>query len=106
MEIAGDAPFLNKLGLMGLLYQHGVQFRMEVKLDEITDSGAMVIDKQWNRFEIPADFVILSLGFKPRTKELKAFQELAPDVHVIGDCVNPSNLKHAIHDAFNVAVEI
>jgi 2,4-dienoyl-CoA reductase-like NADH-dependent reductase (Old Yellow Enzyme family)/NADPH-dependent 2,4-dienoyl-CoA reductase/sulfur reductase-like enzyme len=105
-EIAQDAPFLNKLGLIGLLHQHGVQFRMEVKLEEITDKGAMVIDKQWNRFEIPADSVVLSLGFKPRTTAVKALQELALDVYVIGDCANPSNLKHAIHDAFNVAVEI
>ncbi|MBL7061177.1 MAG: FAD-dependent oxidoreductase [Dehalococcoidia bacterium] len=105
-EIAQDAPFLNKLGLIGLLHQHGVQFRMEVKLEEITDKGAVVIDKQWNRFEIPADSVVLSLGFKPRTTAVKALQELAPDIYVIGDCANPSNLKHAIHDAFNVAVEI
>jgi 2,4-dienoyl-CoA reductase-like NADH-dependent reductase (Old Yellow Enzyme family)/NADPH-dependent 2,4-dienoyl-CoA reductase/sulfur reductase-like enzyme len=105
-EIAQDAPFLNKLGLIGLLHQHGVQFRMEVKLEEITDRGAVVIDKQWNRFEIPADSVVLSLGFKPRTTAVKALQGLAPDVYVIGDCANPSNLKHAIHDAFNVAVEI
>jgi NADPH-dependent 2,4-dienoyl-CoA reductase/sulfur reductase-like enzyme len=105
-EIAQDAPFLNKLGLIGLLHQHGVQFRMEVKLEEITDKGVVVIDKQWNRFEIPADSVVLSLGFKPRTTAVKALQELALDVYVIGDCANPSNLKHAIHDAFNVAVEI
>jgi 2,4-dienoyl-CoA reductase-like NADH-dependent reductase (Old Yellow Enzyme family)/thioredoxin reductase len=105
-EIASDAPFLNRLGLMGLLQQHGVEFKMEVKLEEITKDGVMVIDKQGNRFEIPADSVVLSLGFKPRTTAVKALQELVPDVYVIGDCANPSDLKHAIHDAFNVAVEI
>jgi pyruvate/2-oxoglutarate dehydrogenase complex dihydrolipoamide dehydrogenase (E3) component len=105
-EIASDAPFLNKLGLMGLLHQHGVEFKMEVKLEEITEGGVMVTEKQGNRFEILADSVILSLGFKPRTTAVKALQELAPDVYVIGDCAQPSNLKHAIHDAFNVAVEI
>jgi len=106
MEIASDAPFLNKLGLMGLLHKHGVEFKMEVKLEEITEGGVMVMDKQGKRFEIPADSVVLSLGFKPRTAAVKALQELAPDVYVIGDCAQPSNLKHAIHDAFNVAVEI
>jgi 2,4-dienoyl-CoA reductase-like NADH-dependent reductase (Old Yellow Enzyme family)/NADPH-dependent 2,4-dienoyl-CoA reductase/sulfur reductase-like enzyme len=105
-EIAGDAPFLNKLGLMGLLLQYGVEFRMEVKLEEITKKGALVIDKQWNRFEISADAVVLSLGFKVPTESVKAFQGLAPDVYVIGDCAKPSNLKNAIHDGFNVAVEI
>jgi len=108
LEIAQDMPFLNKLGLMGLLHQHGVQFKTEVKLEEITKGGVMVIDKQWNRFEIPADTVVLSMGFKARAALVKAFQELAPDidVYVIGDCAEPRNLMHAIHDAFNVTVEI
>jgi 2,4-dienoyl-CoA reductase-like NADH-dependent reductase (Old Yellow Enzyme family)/thioredoxin reductase len=108
MEIAQDAPFLNKLGLMGLLYQHGVQFQTEVKLEEITKGGVIVVDKQRNRSEIAADAVVLSMGFKARAALAQAFQELAPDidVHVIGDCAAPRNLMHAIHDAFNVAVEI
>jgi len=105
-EIAQDVPFLNKLGLMGLLHEHGVQFKTEVKMEEITKDGVTVIDKRWNRLEIPADTVVLSLGFKTNKTAEKAFQGLVPDVYAIGDCANPSNLRHAIHDAFNVAVEI
>jgi len=105
-EIAQDVPFLNKLGLMGLLHEHGVQFKTEVKMEEITKDGVTVIDKRWNRLEIPADTVALSLGFKTNKTAEKAFQGLVPDVYAIGDCANPSNLRHAIHDAFNVAVEI
>jgi len=106
LEIASDAPFLNKLGLMGLLHQYKVQFINEVKLEEITKSGVIVIDKQWNRFEVSADTVVLSLGFKALTSIAESFQELASDVYVVGDCRNPSNLKNAIHTAFNIAVEI
>jgi 2,4-dienoyl-CoA reductase-like NADH-dependent reductase (Old Yellow Enzyme family)/NADPH-dependent 2,4-dienoyl-CoA reductase/sulfur reductase-like enzyme len=106
LEIAQDAPFLNKLGLMGLLHENGVQFMTEVKTEEITKGGVIVIDKRWNRLEIPADTVVLSLGFKTNKTAAKAFQGLVPDVYAIGDCANPSNLRNAIHDAFNVAVEI
>jgi NADPH-dependent 2,4-dienoyl-CoA reductase/sulfur reductase-like enzyme len=106
MEIAQDASFLNKLALMGLLQQHGVDFEMEVELVEITAGGVMVIDKQGNRVEIPADTVVLSLGFKTPAAMVEAFKDLAPDVHVIGDCAEPGNLQHAVHDAFNLAVEI
>ena len=105
-EIAQDAPFSSKFGIMELLNKLDVKFKTEVKLEEITDKGALVIDKQWNRFEIPADTVVLSLGFKARTASVNALQGLAPEVYVIGDCANPRNLKAAIHDAFNVAVEI
>lgn len=105
-QLASDAPGLLKNGLMQMLNKHGVQFITEVKLEEISEQGAIVIDKQWNRFEVPADTVILSLGFKPCSEVAAAFQDAALDVYVIGDCRKPRNLKQAIHDGFNVAVEI
>ena len=106
LEIAEDAPILNRLGLMGLLMMNKVAIKTEVKLEEITDKGVLVIDKKWERFEIPADTIVLSLGFKSRTETVKALQGLAREVYVIGDCADPRNLRHSIHDAFNVAVEI
>jgi NADPH-dependent 2,4-dienoyl-CoA reductase/sulfur reductase-like enzyme len=93
-------------GLMDLLEEYGVRFLTEVKLEEITDKGVLVIDRSWKRFEIPADTVILSLGFKPRTEAVQAFKDLAPEVYPIGDCLKPQTLKEAIHDGFNVGVEI
>jgi pyruvate/2-oxoglutarate dehydrogenase complex dihydrolipoamide dehydrogenase (E3) component len=105
-EIAQDLTFINRDALLGLLHDHGVEFKTEVKLEEITDKGAIVIDKQWNRVEIPADTVVLSLGLKARCETVKALQGLAREVYVVGDCANPRNLMAAVHDAFNVAVEL
>ncbi len=106
MEIAQDTTFVVKITLMELLHQHGVEFKTEVKLEEITDKGAIVTDRKGNQFEIPADTVVLSLGVKPRHETVKALQGLAREVCVVGDCSNPRNLMAAIHDAFNVAAEI
>ena len=64
------------------------------------------MDKEWNRHTIPADTVVLALGYKARADLARAFAETAPDVHIIGDAVKPQNIKAAIHDGFNVAVEI
>lgn len=105
-EIAGDCPIINRLGLMLLLQKNNVKFITEVKLEEITDNGPMVIDKKWNRYVIPADTVVLSLGFVPQTEVVDKFLDLAPDVYVIGDCKEPRNLKAAIHEGFNYAMEI
>jgi 2-enoate reductase len=80
--------------------------KTEVKLEEITDKGAIVTDKKGNRFEIPADPIVLSLGVKPRHETVKAFQGLAREVYVVGDYSNPRNLMAAIHDAFTVAAEM
>ncbi|MEW6425057.1 MAG: FAD-dependent oxidoreductase [Bacillota bacterium] len=105
-EIARDMTDTNRTGLMQLLHKHDVEFRLEVKLEEVTERGVVVIDRQWERHEIPADTVVLSLGFRSRSEVVEAFRGLAPEVYVIGDCQKPRNLRAAIHDAFNVAVEI
>lgn len=105
-EIAEEAGIAPRATLLELLHQCGVDFKTEVKLEEITDKGVIIADKQWNRLEIPADTVVLSLGSKSRTQTVNKFQGLAPEVYVIGDCSNPRNLMAAIHEGFNVAVEI
>ena len=102
MALAADWP-------RGLAYQmedYGVRFLTETKIEEITDTGVVVIDNNWNRSFIPADTVILSLGFKPRTATVNLFTDLATDVYAIGDCLKPLSVKEAIHSGFNVAVEI
>lgn len=106
VDIAKDCPIINRLGLMQLIRENKVSFKTEVKLEEITDKGVKVIDKKWNRYEIPADTVVLSLGFEPLSEVADLFRDLAPDVYVIGDCQSPRNLKAAIHEGFNYAVEI
>ena len=91
---------------MDQLEEYDVPYLTQTRLVEITDKGASVLDKESNRYEIPADTVILSLGFKPRTEVVNEFKGLTADIHVIGDCVKPRTIKEAVHDGFNVAVEI
>ena len=93
-------------GLIDQLEEHGVPFLTDTKLEEITENGAVVTDNKWNRTEILADNVILSLGFKPRTEIADEFEGLIADVHIIGDCFKPRTIKEAVHDGFNTAVEL
>ena len=106
MELAEGTPAINKFGLLGLLFQNGVQFRTEVNLEEITDEGVVVMDKKWQRHTIPADTVVLSLGYTPRSATVETLRGLAPDVYVVGDASKADNLMAAIHSAFLVAAEI
>jgi 2,4-dienoyl-CoA reductase-like NADH-dependent reductase (Old Yellow Enzyme family)/thioredoxin reductase len=103
-EIAAEA--FNKIGLMQLMHDCGVQFKTEVSLKLISKNGVTVTDKKDNRYAIPADTVVIALGCKSRKQTIEALAELAPVVHVIGDCANPRNLRYAIHDGFNIAVEL
>jgi 2,4-dienoyl-CoA reductase-like NADH-dependent reductase (Old Yellow Enzyme family)/thioredoxin reductase len=104
VDIASDAAFLSKIALLGLL-QQGVKFINEVVLNSIGEAGVMVSDKQGKLRVIPADTVVLSLGVKPRSVPAE-LQALAADTYLVGDCASPGNLIRAIHDGFNIAVEI
>jgi 2,4-dienoyl-CoA reductase-like NADH-dependent reductase (Old Yellow Enzyme family)/thioredoxin reductase len=93
-------------GLTDMVEKHRVEFVTETKLEEITDKGIIVIDKSWKRYEIGADTVILSLGFRARAELVNRFREMGPEVYAIGDCLKPRAIKEAVHDGFNIAVEI
>jgi 2,4-dienoyl-CoA reductase-like NADH-dependent reductase (Old Yellow Enzyme family)/thioredoxin reductase len=105
-EIAKDTSSVNRITLMELLHQNDVEFKTEVKLQEITDKGVIVTDKKGNQFGIPADTVILSLGVTSRRATVNALQGLSREAYVIGDCSSPRNLMAAIHDAFTIAAEL
>jgi NADH:flavin oxidoreductases, Old Yellow Enzyme family len=107
MQLAEDAPVLLKFGLMEMLERYNVEFITRVKLAEIKEQSVIVREINTDkRSEIQADTVVLSLGFKPCREDADTFLDVAPDVFVIGDANNPKNLKQAIHDGFNVAIEI
>jgi 2,4-dienoyl-CoA reductase-like NADH-dependent reductase (Old Yellow Enzyme family)/thioredoxin reductase len=93
-------------GLAEKLEEYGVHFLTEVKTEEITDKGVVIIDNKLKRSTITVDTVILSLGFKSRTAIVDQFKSLTADVYIIGDCQKAGTVKEAVHDGFNVAVEI
>jgi len=105
-EICSDTPLPNKIVLMDWLNKNGAEIITEVKLHEITDSGAVIIDTNRKRTKIPADTIVLASGVTPHSKLVKELKAVAPESYVIGDCLKPRNLMGAVHDGFNVAAEI
>lgn len=85
------------------LADNGVEFRFQRQLLRITEKGAVIVDSRLNEEELPADTIILSLGFKPNTKTAEALAGIAPDTFVIGDCKKVDSVMQAVHDGFNVA---
>ena len=106
-QIAADAPAWNMTALRNMLKDYQVDIRTEVRLEGITDTGAVIIDKEGKRGTVLCDTVVLSLGVTPRTDLIRMFENLAPEVYVIGDCRRErGNLWHATTDGFNAAMEI
>jgi 2,4-dienoyl-CoA reductase-like NADH-dependent reductase (Old Yellow Enzyme family)/NADPH-dependent 2,4-dienoyl-CoA reductase/sulfur reductase-like enzyme len=106
VEIAKDTSLVTKIKLLEMLHEGGVKFKTEVVLEEITDTGVTVRNKDGNRIEISAETVVLSLGARPLREGVEELRCAAKESHVIGDCARPGNVMSAIHGAFNIAVEI
>jgi len=105
-EIAADAELTTKMALSELLIKAGIRLLRGVKLKEITDEGAVGIDKEGETSFVKADNVVLALGLKPRKEIVKAFQGLAAEIFAIGDCVEPRKIIHAVREGFDVACKI
>lgn len=79
---------------------HKVPVHLETRLLEITENGVKV-QKGNDVFEIPADSVIMSVGYIPAP-----VAEGSKHVHVVGDSAKVGNLRTVIWGAWDVAMKL
>ena len=82
---------------------NNVPVHLETGVKEIKDGAVTVADKEGKVFDIPADSVILSVGYKPQPL---AHNEKDKHVHVIGDANKVGNLRTVIWGAWDVCMKI
>ncbi len=78
-----------------------VPVHLETGVQEITENGVIVKDKEGKTFEIKADSVIMSVGYNPAPLAKKA-----KNVYVIGDADKVGNLRTVIWGAWDVAMKL
>ena len=74
---------------------------LESRTTEIRDNGVTIATKDGNTIDIPADTVILSVGYKSAP-----LAEKSKHVHVIGDAQKVGNLRTVIWGAWDVAMKL
>ena len=80
---------------------NNVPVHLETRLCEIRNDGVTVSDKDGNMFDIPADNVIVSVGYKPNPIAQKA-----KHVHIVGDANAVGNLRSVIWGAWDVCMKL
>ena len=78
---------------------NNVPVHLETSVSEITADGVVVTHKDGTTEVIPADSVILSVGYNPAPVATKG-------VHVIGDAKNVGNLRTVIWGAWDVCMKL
>lgn len=98
-------PFMNYDMLKHLLAYNGVEVLTSTKVTSIEENGVAVENASGIR-TIPADSVVLAIGFRSRVDGLKEIEALSVKVYRIGDCRHVSNIMHAVWDGYEVARSI
>ena len=93
----------NRLHLLKLLAEFDVEILTETNILKITDEGIAIADKHGKRSTLETDTVVLAVGLKPDGKLSEALADKVPELHTIGDCVEPRKVMNAIWEAFRTA---
>ena len=106
--LAVNAPICsaNSEMLERLVPFYGTDVRCRTTAVKATENGLVIRDLDTGAEEsIPADTVILAVGFTPDRELYNAMQE-CDEVYAIGDCKEFHNVHSAVWDAFEVANHI
>ncbi|MCR5808078.1 MAG: FAD-dependent oxidoreductase [Clostridiales bacterium] len=113
IEMTGDLVgargicMANSSMLRELLRYHDVPAYLNAAADSITEEG-VVINTPEGKKTVPADSVIMSVGYSPdaRFAALKADKKLKNKVFFVGDCDKVGSLKTVIKQAYELVQRI
>lgn len=97
-QVAGDMVYHNVVALMRRLAETGVRVLPGHTVTEIRDD-AVVVHGPDGVVELPADTALLAFGVRPN-RDLPDNIASGPDVHLVGDCVQPAKVGDAIHGGY------
>lgn len=106
LAVNGPICSANSEMLERLVPFHGTDVRCRTTAVKATDTGLVIRNLDTDQEEtIPADTIILAVGFTPDQELYDAMQE-AEELYAIGDCKEFHNVHSAVWDAFEVANHI
>ena len=105
-EIAVGVNISFKIGLINRLTAGGVTMFTGAKCQAINEKYVMVTAKDGKEQAIEANSVVLSVGAKPNIKLFKALKDLVPEIHLVGDCVEPRRIIDAVSDGHRIGLLI
>jgi len=101
--IGRPIPWMNRVMLLDLLKFHRVEVMTNFSLFEVTDKGAVVVNKDSLKETLPADTIIIAVGLEAERGLYRMLQGNLTSLYLIGDAREAKNIMNAIWDAYEVA---
>jgi pyruvate/2-oxoglutarate dehydrogenase complex dihydrolipoamide dehydrogenase (E3) component len=108
-DSVADATFLKYVGrqllLRKYLEEEGVEIVTGATVEEI-GQGSVTYTREGQRGELVFDTLLIALGRVPDDRLAGQLKDIVPVLHRVGDCLEPHSVRHSIHSAARVALEI
>ena len=101
LVIGGNICLANSSFLRDYIKTNKIPTYLESTCTNITKNTVTVTDKDGKTYEIPADSVIVSIGYTPNPIAQKS-----KNVHIVGDANKVGNLRTVIWRAWDVCVKL
>jgi len=105
MEVNAPACSANHEMLEKLIPFHGITTYVNAKAKQYRD-GVLTIAAADGEKEIPADSVVLCVGYSSVAELYREVSFEMPETYLLGDAKNVANIMYAIWDAYEVANHI
>jgi 2,4-dienoyl-CoA reductase-like NADH-dependent reductase (Old Yellow Enzyme family)/thioredoxin reductase len=93
-------------GLMLRMDKAGVQVRTGWHVDEVSKAGAVCSDREWRQHIVEADTVVLATGLTAKAALVESLHPTAPEIYVVGDCVEARRIANACEEAWRAALRM
>jgi 2-enoate reductase len=100
--LAGDMYYINRMHMLKLLREEGVQILLAASVLEMDEAGIRY-EKAGVENRLDADSIILAVGFRPRRDIANGLQNGPSEVFSIGDCIAPRKVANAMQEAYRIA---
>ena len=106
-RIAYDLNPIRSIGYMNrLAVKLGVKIKKQAKTVKIEPNRVTFINAHGVERVIDCDDVVVTGGFVSNAAEVISFAQAAPEFYMLGDCRQPGTMRHAIRDAYAIAMQI
>lgn len=101
-------PMMQDMMIRDLLKHYNVEVCAGYRISAINDEGAIVINMKDEKDVkvIPAETVVIAVGFRPRVSIADDLLAEGFEVHTIGDANRVGNVLTSIWDAYDVARDL
>jgi pyruvate/2-oxoglutarate dehydrogenase complex dihydrolipoamide dehydrogenase (E3) component len=108
--LAERSNWLYRHGLYNAFKDHAdvTDFRalLETSVKEIRADGVMTVDKGGKEEFIPAKYILLAVGTKPKKELAISFYGITPETSMVGDCYKAAQILETTNDAYFIAANL